>query len=389
MRFFRELNPFASHMAVAVLAIATWAFLIVPLWKRWRTRLLLLSKNNLVKKRLAAATIVLFVFAVGLWTGWHKDTISARLSSWHGELPRTNPTASPSPGPSTLAESSVEAIAQTPAFWRPLVDQSPASSPSLVNQLLREGIELRDRGDMTSATDRLQEALDSEPNNAAVLAELAKTYDLMQLYDRANEMWRKLHELGPSTGTAYELADRQLKLGGPTPAAAPTPTALDSLSHQVSTSPSGTAADFAKYAITPSEPEIDKAPPPPTSTTSEVSPPATSASPAEPGPSAETAVAQPGGRLIVLRAPNFGSNMALNLKIDGRTAANIVQGQRYDQFVPEGRHMLTVSAVPKLRDQPTSTVLNVRHGQTYVFTAKRQNTDSVVLVPSALPPGQP
>ena len=80
--------------------------------------------------------------------------------------------------------------------------------------------------------------------------------------------------------------------------------------------------------------------------------------------------------------------MALNLKIDGRTAANIVQGgSRYDHFVPEGRHTLTVSAVPNY--QPTSTVLNVQRGQTYVFTATRQNTDSVVLVPSALPPGQP
>src|SRR5437667_7414201 len=70
-----------------------------------------------------------------------------------------------------------------------------------------------------------------------------------------------------------------------------------------------------------------------------------------------TAGAQPGGRLIVLRAPNFGWNLALNLKIDGRTAANIVPGRRYDHFVPEGRHMLTVSVVPNYR--PTSTVLNV------------------------------
>jgi hypothetical protein len=81
--------------------------------------------------------------------------------------------------------------------------------------------------------------------------------------------------------------------------------------------------------------------------------------------------------------------LALNLKIDGRTAANIVQGRRYDDFVPAGRHMLTVSATPNLRNQPTSTVLNVQDGQTYVFTAIRQNTDSVVLVPSTLPPGQP
>ena len=284
----------------------------------------------------------------------------------------------------------MEAMAQTPEPWDSEITFNPlhsnAAVPSLVDQLLREGIELRDRGDTTNAIERFKEALDSEPNNAAVLAELAKTYDLMQLYDSANEIWRKLQEMGPSAGTAYELADRRLKLGVPTPAAAPMATALDSSSREVSTSPDGTAADFAKYAIKPREHEIDQVPPP-TSTASEVSSPATRASSAEPGPSAETAVAQRGGRLIVLRAPSFGWNMALNLKIDGRTAANIVQGGRYDQFVPTGRHMLTVSAVPNY--QPTSTVLNVQHGQTYVFTATRQNPDSVVLVPSALPPEQP
>src|SRR5437879_9144157 len=114
--------------------------------------------NNLRKKRLAPATIVLFVFAVGLWTGWHRDAISARLSRWHSELTRTIASPSPSPSPLTLTESSVEAMSQTPASWPPLVDQ-----------LLREGIELRDRGDRTNAIERLQEALDSEPNNAAVL----------------------------------------------------------------------------------------------------------------------------------------------------------------------------------------------------------------------------
>src|SRR4029077_11540460 len=375
MRFFRELDPFASHVAVAALAIATWVFLIVPLWRRWRPRLFLLSKNNLLKERLAAATTVLLVFAVGLWTGWHRDAISARLSRWHGELTRTIPSPSASPGPLALPESSVEAMAQTPAPW-----------PSLVDQLRREGIELRDRGDTTNAIDRLQEALDSEPNNAAVLAELAKTYDLMQLYDRANEIWRKLQKMGPSAGAAYELADRRLKLGVPTPAAAPMPTAPDSLSREVSTSPYGTAADFAESAITPREHEIDQVSPLPTSTASEVASPATRASPAEPGPSAETAVAQPGGRLIVLRGANFGWNLALNLKVDGRTAANIVQGRRYDHFVPEGRHMLSVSAGPNY--QPRSMELNMQHGQTYIFTAIRQNTGSVILVPSALPPGQ-
>src|SRR5437667_12515227 len=166
----RELDPLASHVAVAALAIATWVFLIVPLWRRWSPRLLLLSKNNLLKKRLGAATIVLLVFAVGLWTEWHKDAISARLSRWHSELTRTIPSPSPSPSPLTLTESSLEAMAQTPASW-----------PSLVDQLLREGIELRDRGDTTNAIERLQEALDSEPNDGAVIGEPTQPYELKAL----------------------------------------------------------------------------------------------------------------------------------------------------------------------------------------------------------------
>jgi hypothetical protein len=102
-----------------------------------------------------------------------------------------------------------------------------------------------------------------------------------------------------------------------------------------------------------------------------------------------SAGAQSGGRVIVLRAPNFGWNLALHLQIDGRTVANVVQGRRYDHFVSPGRHVLTVSAVPNnYFNQPTSTVLNVRPGQTYVFTAVWQNSDRVALVPSALPPGQ-
>src|SRR5947199_3740054 len=102
-----------------------------------------------------------------------------------------------------------------------------------------------------------------------------------------------------------------------------------------------------------------------------------------------TTTSQSAGRLIVLRAPNFGCNLAINLQIDGGTAANLVQGCRYDHSLPAGRHVLTVSSVPSYNSYaPTSTVLNVRPGQTYVFSAVWRDTDSVVLVPSALPPGQ-
>jgi tetratricopeptide (TPR) repeat protein len=120
--------------------------------------------------------------------------------------PVAPPVSTPAPAaPATQTAPSPEAAAQTPP-------------PSLVDQLLREGIELRDRGDTTNALVRFEEALDSEPSNITVLEEMAKTYDSMQLYDKSNDVWRKLHDMGPSAGEAYELADQRLKLGVPTPA---------------------------------------------------------------------------------------------------------------------------------------------------------------------------
>ena len=100
--------------------------------------------------------------------------------------------------------------------------------------------------------------------------------------------------------------------------------------------------------------------------------------------------AQSSGRLIVLRSANFGWNIALNLKVDGRTISNVVQGRRFNQPIAAGRHVLTASAVPNAYySEPTSTVLNVRPGQTYVFTATWDGSNRVVLVPSSLPAGQP
>src|SRR5438128_6377685 len=70
---------------------------------------------------------------------------------------------------------------------------------------------------------------------------------------------------------------------------------------------------------------------------------------------------QPAGRLIVLRTPNYGWNIAVHLQIDGRDVANIVQGRRYSGFLPAGRHVLTVWLVPNTDLRiPTSTILDVR-----------------------------
>jgi hypothetical protein len=104
--------------------------------------------------------------------------------------------------------------------------------------------------------------------------------------------------------------------------------------------------------------------------------------------SAANAAAKPDGRLIVIRVANFGWNVAAGLKIDGRTAMNIVQGRRYDHRIPAGRHVLTISAVPNndLR-APSSITVNVRPGGTYVFTAV-WDSDRVFLQPTTLSPAE-
>ena len=106
------------------------------------------------------------------------------------------------------------------------------------------------------------------------------------------------------------------------------------------------------------------------------------------GVSVANAAAKPGGRLIVIRVANFGWNLAANLKIDGQTAANIVQGRRYDHRISAGRHVLTISVVPNLQlSQPTSITVNVRPGRTYIFTAV-WDSQNVYLQPTTLSPAE-
>jgi hypothetical protein len=106
------------------------------------------------------------------------------------------------------------------------------------------------------------------------------------------------------------------------------------------------------------------------------------------GVSVADAAAKPGGRLIVIRAANFGWNVVVNLKIDGQTVANIVQGRRYDHRIPVGRHLLTITAVPNIvLSYPTSITVNVRPGGTYIFTAL-WDSDRVYLRPTTLSPAE-
>ena len=117
-----------------------------------------------------------------------------------------------------------------PSANEALPPAAPAA-PSVIDRLLEEATALRARGDTANALARLQEASERDPKNAKVLEETAKIYESIQNFDRSNETWRKIQEIGPSAGASFELAATRLKLGVPTPAAVesglPGPSRLD------------------------------------------------------------------------------------------------------------------------------------------------------------------
>src|SRR5437016_3932487 len=123
------------------------------------------------------------------------------------------------PGVVAMRTPSVSLAIVPPSANEALPPAAPAA-PSVIDRLLEEATALRARGDTANALARLQEASERDPKNAKVLEETAKIYESIQNIDRSNETWRKIQEIGPSAGASFELADKRLKMGVPTPGVA-------------------------------------------------------------------------------------------------------------------------------------------------------------------------
>jgi tetratricopeptide (TPR) repeat protein len=126
------------------------------------------------------------------------------------------------PSPSTLVAPSAPPL----RLASPAPTVTSASALAEPDRLLKDAVALRAKGDTTTALAKLQEASQRDPKNAAVLAEMANTYEAMGLIDRSSETWRKVQELGPAAGNLFEEADKRLKIGvtaaaGATPAVTP------------------------------------------------------------------------------------------------------------------------------------------------------------------------
>ena len=116
--------------------------------------------------------------------------------------------AAPTPAPIQVAP------AETGGGEPPLISR-PTPAPVARFQagsgdLLEQARQLRARGDMNSALARLREAQVAEPDNPQVIAEMALTYEAMQIPDRAFEQWQRLYNLGEGVGALYYLADTKL-----------------------------------------------------------------------------------------------------------------------------------------------------------------------------------
>jgi hypothetical protein len=90
----------------------------------------------------------------------------------------------------------------------------------------------------------------------------------------------------------------------------------------------------------------------------------------------------PTGRLIVQRAPNFGSDLFIRLSIDGKRAADIPRNQHYGGVLAAGRHVVSAVALPNTQSRrPTSIGVTIKSGKVYIFTATWEG-DRLILRPS-------
>jgi hypothetical protein len=88
------------------------------------------------------------------------------------------------------------------------------------------------------------------------------------------------------------------------------------------------------------------------------------------------------GRLIVQRAPNFGSDLFIRLSIDGKRVADIPRNQHYGGVLVAGRHVVAALALPNTQSRrPTSIAVKIKSGQVYIFTAGWDG-DRLILQPS-------
>ncbi len=85
-------------------------------------------------------------------------------------------------------------------------------------------------------------------------------------------------------------------------------------------------------------------------------------------------------RLIVTRAPNFGTLEFVNLFVDGVRVADLGYNQSYDAILRPGQHVISMTTNPDIDvNTPSPIYVSARRGQTYSFTAVWKDAEDVSL----------
>ena len=93
-------------------------------------------------------------------------------------------------------------------------------------------------------------------------------------------------------------------------------------------------------------------------------------------------------RIIVYRLPTTGKFVFVNIYVDDVAVGTIPYGGRtYEGFLKPGHHVLSVLPTPRPKwwERPP-TIVNMRSGQTYSFTAVPNGKGNLILRPLAVLP---
>lgn len=136
----------------------------------------------------------------------HTTTLPTTAESRTAEL-NLNTFAEP---PQTQTTPATPAAPPKPT---PVSAKPPEAQPAnRFEEIVLQGKELRDRGDMNAAITKFREAGSMDGRSPIPVAELAQTYEKMGLADKAGENWRKVYEMGEGAGGIYySLAEAKLK----------------------------------------------------------------------------------------------------------------------------------------------------------------------------------
>jgi len=76
------------------------------------------------------------------------------------------------------------------------------------------------------------------------------------------------------------------------------------------------------------------------------------------------------GHVLIYRVANFGTDLSLVVSVDGKDVGSFSEGRNYSDYLPAGQHVLVARVDPNRTGvQPGRKTLNVKAGQTYVYTA--------------------